>query len=277
MQRKKLSSVRFCRSGQLADGPQPVTTRRSHSAGLPVSVRNQRMPPPLPVSITGQRSLQPHHVHPERPPPPPHPSVTASAYQRSIYRGDPGRMAQAPAGQAQQPQPGTASASQAADVQLPGQSSEAEQAPTEAGPRQPDAAALPEMPESSQGASQGSDGMPAASTDATAPAPTAVPEDSSKRSSGQPEGAAGNSMAEANQQGVQQSQSGTPAAHAAQPQPLHMPPLPPPAVHHVNMGRAELDDILKATPRPVASHRKHLNLIFASRIAPGPSGTSCTT
>ena len=248
--RQGTKRVLSSRSGQLADTPLPVTTRRSHSAGLPVSVRTQRVPPPLPVSITGQRSLQPHHVHPEHPPPPQRPPMTASAYQRSIYRGDSGRLAQGLAGQAQQPPSGKASASQAAISQLPGQSSAEEQASTEPGPGQQYAASLSGIPDGAQDAAQGPVVARAAGASTTVTAPTVTPNalsgDSSGDSPGQPEAPASSRLPEPHQQAPQQGSSSAPAAPGVQPQPLHMPPLPPPAVHHVHRGRAELNDMLEA-------------------------------
>ena len=252
----ELNSVLSARSGQLADKPLPVTTKRSHSAGLPVSIRTQRALPPLPVSITGQRSLQPHHVHPEHPPPPQRPPTTASAYQRSIYRGESGRLAQGPAGQAQQLQPGAASASPAAISQLPGQSSAEEQAFTGTQAGKQDAAGLSGTPDCPPDAAQGPVVAPAAGASATVAAlantPKALSGDSSRDTPGQPEAPASSRQPDAHQPALQQGPSSAPAAPAARPPPLHMPPLPPPAVHHVLGGQAELNDLLKAILTPTA-------------------------
>ena len=238
---------------------------RSHSAGLPVSVRTQRVAPPLPVSITGQRSLQPHHVHPEHPPPPQRPPMTASAYQRSIYRGDSGRMGPGPPSQAQQPQPDTASASQAANLQLPEQSSAEEQACSEGVPSLQEDAPLPGTPDGSPDAAQASTVASAARHSASA-APPIVPEagtsgDGSTQASGQPDMAEGSSKSEPKQHALQQSPSGAPAATAP---PLDMPPLPPPAVHQVHMGRAELDGLLKVDLTPSGTKALNLSQYFLS-------------
>jgi len=198
----------------------------------------------LPVSITGQRSLQPHHVHPEQHPPPQRPPLTASQYQRSIYRGDTGRLAQA----AQQ-QPGAASVSQATNGMLPAQSSAEQSAPTKPVPVLQEPGTIPETSNGPTDAAQELPVVPAAGASAAvaalSPTENSAPEGSSKPPPGQPGAVPGSSKAEQSQQTHQLSSSSTPAAPAVHPQPLHMPPLPPPTVHHVQMGTAEVNDILK--------------------------------
>ena len=266
---------RTYRSGQLVDKPAPVTTKRSHSAGLPVSVRTQRLP--LPISITGQRSLQPLQVNPEQqqqqpPPQQQRPPMTASEYQRSIYRGDSGRQAAGSAGQAAQQQPGSVPVSHAGRLQGPQEPTAEKAGPADRAPdhknEQESVGADKAAPEQSVTAAEAAsstavttneEGMTKATT-----SQMVVPETAPASSQVQP--------AHAPQQQGLGSASGEPAVQA---QPLHMPPLPPPAVHHVQMGKAELDDTLKVIPSlcPRCSCRLHNNMLLPSLDlldTPGP-------
>lgn len=243
------------RSGQLVDKPAPITTKRSHSAGLPVSVRSQRVPAPLPVSITGQRSLQPQHVSGGQPPPPPpqqRTPMTASEYQRSIYRGDSGRLGQPAPGQAAQQLPDAGipcSAAAAAESAQPRALRSASAEPPQI------RHALQPVHEKANGAPEAAQGKQAAPAGAagTVPMPAPYVKDGRSGSGSKvavsqtagPEVASGSSQGEISSQQRQQSPPSTSRKALAQAPLLDMPSLPPPAVRHVHMGSAEVKEVLK--------------------------------
>ena len=250
----QLNPLACGRSGQLVDKPAPITTKRSHSAGLPVSVRSQRVPAPLPVSITGQPSLQLHHVSGGQPPPQQQqrPPMTASEYQRSIYRGDSSRLGQPVPGQAAQQLPGAGvpcDAAAAADSAQP-------KAPRSASAEPPQVRhALQPVHEKANGAPEAAQGRQAAPAGAASTVPVPAPDvkdghsgSSSKVAVSQtagPEVASGSSQAAGSSQQRQQSPPSTSGKAVAQAPPLDMPPLPAPAVRHVHMGSAEVKEVLK--------------------------------
>ena len=242
------------RSGQLVDKPAPITTKRSHSAGLPVSVRSQRVPAPLPVSITGQRLLQQQHVSSGQPPPQQQQRtpMTTSEYQRSIYRGDSGRLGQPAPGQAAQQLPGAGipcSAAAAAESAQPralrSASAEPPQVRHALQPVHEKANVAPE-------AAQGKQAVPAGAA-GTVPMPAPYVKDGHSGSGSKvavsqtagPEVASGSSQAEVSSQQRRQSPPSTSRKAVAQAPLLDMPPLPPPAVRHVHMGSAEVKEVLK--------------------------------
>jgi len=132
---------------------------------------------------------------------------------------------------------------------LPAQPSAEQSAPTKPVPVLQKPGTIPETSNGPTDAAQELPVAPAAGASAAVAAlsstENSAPEGSSKPPPGQPEAVPGSSKAEQSQQAHQPSSSSTPAAPAVHPQPLHMPPLPPPAVHHVQTGTAAVNDILK--------------------------------
>ena len=262
-----------CRSGQLADKPAPVTTLRSHSAGLPVSVRGHRAPPPLPVSITRQRSLQPSHVglQPLRPP------MTASEYQRRIYRGDPGRPAATCGGPAAQGQPGSAPAGH--ETQEPEEqvtTAQGEAAQQQQWSSAPASHALGEPEEPGGAASVSSEHVDLSQESEAVPQGSGRQEAGAAEAAKSPAEAAGSAAADvaaagdspqkaipeaaaSSKKGADHSAPHEGSSSAAQPpavpvQSLDMPPLPRPEVRHVQMGKAEVDEVLKVMLSLHADH-----------------------
>ena len=261
-----MAPAAHCRSGQLADKPAPVTTLRSHSAGLPVSVRGHRAPPPLPVSITRQRSLQPSHVGLQ----PPRPPMSALEYQRRIYRGDPGRPTAACGGAAAQGQPGSASVGretqepeeqattaqgEQADQQLwtSDPARHAAREPEEPGGSAPVCSERVDLSQESEAVPLGSGsqevgtaeeaGTPAKATASAAAAATAAGDSPQKAI---PEAAA-SSKKSADHRAPREGSSSAAQPPAVPAQRLDMPPQPRPEVRHVQMGKAEVDEVLKVT------------------------------
>ena len=239
-----------CRSSQLADKPAPVTTLRSHSAGLPVSVRGQRAALPLPVSITRQRSLQPSHVGLQLPRPP----MSASEYQRSIYRGDPGRLTATCGGATQEPEQEVTTAQNGPAEQQQWSSTPASHVARE--PEEPGGAApvCPQhvdlsresdaVPEGScsQKAENADQARTSAKAVSCAAADVAAVRDSPQNA--KPEAAAASKKG-ANHRAPLEGLRSTAQPPAAPAHLLDMPPLPRPEVRHVQMGKAEVDEVLK--------------------------------
>ena len=231
-----------------------------------MSVRGHRAPLPLPVSITRQRSLQPSHVGLQ----PPRPPMSALEYQRRIYRGDPGRPTATCGGPAAQGQPGSASVghetqepkeqvttAQGEAAQQPQWSSapasHAAREPQEPGGAAPVCSEHVNLSQESQAVPQGSGsqevgtaeeaGIPAEATGSAA-ADVAAARDSPHKAI--PEAAA-SSKKGADHSAPHEGSSSAARPPAVSAQSLDMPPLPRPEVRHVQMGKAEVDEVLKVT------------------------------
>ena len=195
--------------------------------------------------------------------------MTASEYQRSIYRGDPGRLAATFGGPAARPQPGGASVGHATEEP------ERQVTTTQGGPAEQQqcsstpASHVAREPEEPEGAapvcsehvylSQESEAVPegsgsqnkaATAEQAGTPAKAASCAAADGAAAGEvpqkaiPKAAAP-SKEDAHRQAPLEGSSSAAQPPAAPAQRLDMPPLPRPEVRHVQMGKAEVDDVLK--------------------------------